>query len=1324
MTAPFLKAELINLLQDSKRKHADLRQAAEQSLADLKALTVSSEAQLAAGVDVQLRVLQTLPSLFQYYADQIEGDTLVTTFDLCAKLQGSKVAAVSNTAAATVQQLVSSIFEKAAKHETSASATVSTEVQLDNGGLTTVTGARSDVLRIVQDFCRVLESAAPETYNIGAFSKSFVLELLESILANHEKQILNCTEQSQLLQCRLMPLVTRCLMDSEKDREKGAFSTAVRAARVLIVCLKKYMAIVARQCESALAFLIRQLDSHDNAASATAWTRALSLEVFKSLYSAPDLVQRMFSLFDQQDGHATIMKDYMACLVKLASEKPSLIGVGQQSTMPSNPITVRDVMDEAVTLETGVAGVMSTNGGSQLSARGISSQFSLARVPLLDTFDKQDAPSIPETYVYSLVLQCIDAIAESLARLVISSKTLTTDDERKRRDSDTATTPQSEGMMTCAQLIEECWPALLASCSTFLYAALDNDFYHNLVRSFQKIAHVAGLLRLTTPRDAFLTTLAKAAIPAEAFSQAYAPGAGGASSHGHLTGEVPTSPSFTDTPSSQVPDSPRPSRFSTRNLLCLRALLNLGIALGATLSHEAWFIIVETLWYADMAVGISTQSTARLSDRKSIDVEHASAAEVSKGTLGNEVLAVETAATKMIEATSDHPDSAFKGLLLSLLMLSGFTMQGVPIGAFAESPSAILSPGGTRRSSLAVAKVQRTRRSVSFTASKPRIQEEELAFVLGRISDLVRVNFARLSRAQDDEGLWPILSGALVSVISNNEMSAAQRTKAGNILNAAASNAMKLASSLQDIPERGHIQLRSLKVLQRQVSVLHSKPGSGALPAPSLTAGRSGAIEAHAQVLDTLHAALEDCGEALVAGWDIVFSLISSVFQAVDRDIHEPAQSETASSPSRQIHSTSDTAPSVTLVSWSPRLIKAAFRSLQLLSSDFLPSLSAACLLDLITAFYRFTIQTEEFNIALTTSSSFLTISDFLRSRNSEHGFGCAIESRLGEHFDLQSLAALIAASQEAAVLNDALWMTLLIRLASLSGDSRLELRNSVMQTLTHILHAASTDLTPRGWAICLEKVILVVADINLVLVRQQLVDTVAREPSRPDHEQQSATVDSAVLVISSLSQLIAANFHAISSGESFAESWSRLLHMLESTIELGHLKISEAVLSGLRSLLSEISASPTGPTQHDGQTKQAWDFWVRLQLTSPAKDTPKLDNPNQDAYLAYLSVFHELYRLRKATLAEAEIEHAIACFESIVTRSVLPRYSTDVDRLNEVQSTTLGLVRTLCDDKPASQACLLQCLSRFSDLCLVNRQSNEDDDEEQQEHHQEHDKR
>lgn len=57
-------------------------------------------------------MLQALPSLLQNYATKLRGKLLVNAFQLCFLLHNSKTAVISHTAAAALQQLVASTFEK------------------------------------------------------------------------------------------------------------------------------------------------------------------------------------------------------------------------------------------------------------------------------------------------------------------------------------------------------------------------------------------------------------------------------------------------------------------------------------------------------------------------------------------------------------------------------------------------------------------------------------------------------------------------------------------------------------------------------------------------------------------------------------------------------------------------------------------------------------------------------------------------------------------------------------------------------------------------------------------------------------------------------------------------------------------------------------------------------------------------------------------------------------------------------------------------------------------------------------------------------------
>jgi hypothetical protein len=64
------------------------------------------------GLDVQLKILQALPSLLQNYGDDLNGELLAGALNICTVLQASKNGIVNNTAAATLQQLVVAVFDK------------------------------------------------------------------------------------------------------------------------------------------------------------------------------------------------------------------------------------------------------------------------------------------------------------------------------------------------------------------------------------------------------------------------------------------------------------------------------------------------------------------------------------------------------------------------------------------------------------------------------------------------------------------------------------------------------------------------------------------------------------------------------------------------------------------------------------------------------------------------------------------------------------------------------------------------------------------------------------------------------------------------------------------------------------------------------------------------------------------------------------------------------------------------------------------------------------------------------------------------------------
>ena len=1147
----------------------------------------------------------------------------------------------------------------------------------------------------MDDLCRLVDGEQLQFLRIKSLSLTFTLELIESTVINGGSLFVGHPELTQVLRTRLMPLTVRYLS------ERHSFAQTVRVARILLVCLKRYMSLLTAESEMALGLLTHLLEPDGTAP----WKRVICMELFRALYAEPGLVRLIYSLYDGKDGRKNILKDHMASLVRLASEKPSLIGVGNQSTVPTRVEQSRSITEEQITLEAGgVAGVIGTSVPStETNIPGVSSQWSVIRTSYMDTLDKTDAPPPPETYIYSLVLNCINTFSEGLAKFILpltvpefktkrknriaiseqdpSSPTVSSDlqsptwkltQDQKTKKSPAPTNPlaleshpQISAIRICAGIIEHCWPAVLATCSTFLYAALDDELYHNLVRSFQKLAHVAGLLRLSVPRDAFLTTLGKAAMPPDTGSIRSGTGATSTSDSQNSN----ASDKRRKGPETALVGSPLPADassdsnsvlLSTRNLLCLRALLNLGIALGPILDQPAWSIIFETLQDIDLLIGVSSVSTTKYSS--SGDAATSLSIDVPKANLGAEITAVQTASSKMLESTGGYPGDSFSAILAALLNLSRFTEEASQHDSSERVSSASRSPQSTR----ALGHMRKSTRRVSLTVGKSRTQDEQLRFVLEKADELSKANLERLSSLdENDFHAWRSLTDSLISSAAHVEVSNGLRLRASEVLNNLVFQTMRETDN-DDHSTRNERQLRNLQTLIKQVNSLYSSNLPGSYPTV--------VVEIHEQTLEVLKNVLEQYAETFVDGWALVFDLISSVFGDVLAE--ETPEADTTRKESR-----------LSLLADSSRLIRAAYRSLQLVASDFLSLLPAPCRLDLVNSLSDFASQQQDFNISLTTTSSFWNVSDFLQGQIEKF----TVESHVDASVKEEALATL-AKDNDASVSRNSLWLLSLLRIVDLATDSRSEIRNCAVHTLLRIFDAYGQQLSPKAWRLCLNRVIFqMVEDVQVEIAN------VLKKGSEVNSDELKPWIDTTVVMIKGSSELMTTFFDSIIADEEFDRSWERLLYYFQLLIGLGLLDFSEAVFSSLSNILLRVQTSTNFSKR---ALESTWSLWASGHPSSK-EDLLDLDIPNQGSALAYLRTFEQLYRLHKDSLTRERIVSILENMRALAWNSVLPRYSPDIDHPSTLQSLIIACTKSICLDKEDSQPELLLCLADYVDSAL-----------------------
>lgn len=1215
-------------------------------------------------LDIQLKVLQALPSFLQNYASNLTGKLLITAFQVCFLLYTSKTAVVSNTAAAALQQLVNSTLEKAAIDEYGPSKDESVVEVPIGGGTVAIYGAALDAYRLLDDICLLTDGQPPRFLPAAALAPNFGLELLESVLSNNADTVMAHPEQIHVLRTRLVPLIIRILS------ERATFSNTVRTMRLLRLIISRLLFALAPECEVALSLLNHMLDPD----AAAVWKRALCLEVFRSIHSEPDLVRSIYAHYDSADEKRNIVRDHLGSLVRLASERPAIIGLGQQSSIPTSLGQSHDSGEQAAVQAGGLVGsIGATSAATDSNRPGISNQWSTVRIPCIDLLDKSEPPSLPATYIYSLALNCVTTFSEGLARFLLPF-TVPADSRSKRKQTpaqpieepDQTDGPgmkmsrtQSCGgrripanpltlkdhvlysqISTSGHMVEHCWPALLAASSTFLNATLDSENYHALVRSFQKFTQIAGLLDLATPRDAFLTTLGKHAVPTM-HSTAIAP-------QNHVRGP---SDELTDSDrdSSPAPSTHRQSTdlaipiMNTRHLLCLRALLNLGIALGPVL-ERSWTIILDTLLQAELILSVSGQAGRKQSKRLASKADNEAAAENADGVedLGIEITAAEIAATRLFETTSDLSSDAFFNFLRCLCSL--LHIEDYAQGVLDE----LLSPQPAARKHQKV-------RSISSFAMEGGALGQSNGFVIDKLDDVVQSNVVRLLGPVTSESGWDILVEVLNETISTHRARSDVRLKAANAL-----NDLLVAVAVSEEPssseERDAVRGRSLDALLDEILSLRKGTQQ------TTKSSQSCESEIHRLALEALKSILEHCGDSLDVGWSSVLATINSIFGASSQDTaaaHVP----------------------------SAKLVRSAFDSLQLVCSDFLSNVPSPNLLSLLDTLHSFCTQDQDLNISLTTATFFRNVSDYLQRAG---GRITLQSSGLGVPTDTDLLRWAKDGNVEKST--PALWIYLLLRLELLSTDARLEVRHSSLHTLFRIFDACLDQLTVSAVQICFSTILAKLLEAN----EDQFSKARVLSQSESREDLTGSWNETAIVAIEGIAGLFSQWLESFRGNGSVATMCQELFGHFITMLDRHILSISNAVFTGSSKILTVIESAESIESKEHLVVDKGWEMWENGNPASHIDDSERKRNDNQDALASYLNCLQNLQRLTGDRLGVEQVGSITAQLRVCVVNSTASAYSTDVDRMTSVQELVLKSLTLITTTDVAAVPKLVESISGF----------------------------
>ncbi|KAG2037155.1 hypothetical protein BDR03DRAFT_1092081 [Suillus americanus] len=1337
----FLVTELQSLASESRRKHPEIREAAEKSLAILRSSPEQATASLASdsaqsddllrpvfmgcatknakvvaislgslqrlialkavpqsavalivstmndamsqGVDIQLRILQTLVSLITNFPS-IHGELLGEALLLCFRLQDSRIAVVSSTAAATLRQLVMFIFEKMVnedRQESNGTPELS-EATLPDGSTKALGPCAKDAFSVFEDLCLLANSEKPNFLKLDYLHKTFALELIESVLTNYHELFRKHTELSMLLQHHLCPLILKSLSD------RHVFPLTLRCTRVVFLILKQFSFELETEAEVFLMLLIRMISEDtdasnpDHSGSRPIWTRVLAMEIMRGVCSDAELVRNIWDRYDAQQPGSKVFSSLIVALKRLVTEKPALLGVSPQmmgvgvshagdSATPSGSNYGLDVGGVAGMVATAASATVSGVVGIIGSGAGLSVQNSAMKLQCIDQLDKADSPPIPEAYIYLLAVQCIVSLCEGFASftgplytsiMVQRPRAAGEPVIRAPAALDFSTLPQddpaTQHLTIVRSMVENGWPALLAALSFIISTNLSDELFIDVLSSYQALTNVAGMLALSTPRDALFNSLSKFAIPSRVVS----------SLESYTEPPTPrTSTSFTDNLGLTAPI--QAPGLSERNLACLKVLVSSALFLAGSLG-ESWYGILEALQNADYVLNVkaSQASTNRRMNTPMTPSRSVSAmSSTEQGKVARHPLLMDidsesvlAAVQRLFDASKNLEDSAFQDFVTALCKLSSEM-----VGMQSDGSTLIESDD-----SLSPVPISPHRRRVSGIHLPRTLRQGD--FGVERLGSVATLNFHRLVY-RAPEVAWNTTTNHLLWVMGLSSAPQSIRVQAARVLDEILTVVPRNLSSTGDLQAK--VQRRVLDVLFKQIV-----PVSSDVPATSTN------IELRRMGLETLHQILQASGHTFVVGWGSIFEMLGSICkpaalsrsQSVD-SISTLSLQETPRQKPLSLGYVNDRGYTA--------LVKIAFQSLKLVC-DSVSVLSPEDLRLCIKTLGQFGRQADT-NIALTAAESLLwSVSDSIQAKRKD-------------------------AEMEPEY--SALWMCLLLEVLGLCTDARHEVRVGAIQTLFRAMQLYGATLTLDTWNDCIWKITFPLLDAISIETRRSAFEPgvllnsglAAQSPEHAWDESKSLALQSIGSIISEF--LVIKIMHL----DSFSKAWSVFVTHVHDTVSLDRRNLSPPALLCLGKVVKALSGADASLQV---KVSEAWEcVWkacsdmgsMVLQggssQLSPSANTTQLHRAfTQESLVALVDVIRSTRSISLAQTKEwplQRLNRLMEILKGVLTYPNSTDYRPDVDGLSPVQVVVLDAIADIKLTGSGVPSLVLRDLSEFSTL-------------------------
>ena len=787
-------------------------------------------------MEIQLKVLQVVPIFFKTYGKFIYGPLCKKLLLCCSNLLHvpNKAPVVVGTASATLQQLIDEIFDRLSIG--SVEDDKQFEVLISNNETTKVNVYRYDANKLFDNICSLNEINTNGSINdedmlldIGDIPIDYGLEILESILKNSQKNLLECEDLQYLLRVKAIPLLLRCISSSKH------FSTAVRSCRCLKLLIRKeYLSMLELELEVILSLLIHGISVESNLSG---WQRVLSLELFKDLSQDPEIVNTLYMDYDNYPDKKHVFK-------YLLKECIDLLNSPEYITFLA-PSVVVEKMDSPL----------------------ITTENSVVKTRFMHLLDKSSAPSINITYIISLVLTISNHLCEGLSKSALESSPLERTDEDKQREEG------SGNGSSVVKVYSGLFSGLFEINKLFLYStSLETSIFHLVVRAFQKLAHSAGVLSLDDKLRACMKLFSILITNNASLTQFSVNDLSDTTKDQNV--KTISAPKVANSPVETTKDSTRaisvamknkeikrrlhPRNVNSRQVSLLRALVSLSISLGPIFDSESWkYTFLTWQWISYYIYGPSADF------KESFYSEDIPPPPILTK---SDVTSIESSLTKFFESTSSYSCSTFHLLLTRLILDSKNTLtleqtnlnhaNGIGYHPLDENDEII-----------------------------PCIYNK--AFFVNKIGELATYNCKKFISGKNGKELWSLISTYMIKLISNREMENDSLRLYSvrvftDIIKKAISEVGNSDEQEDKIKQFGTLENLIIDSLMATINSIKQ-----------LDIGKqeiyNGTINVESdilfQLLLTLKEILNEFGELLMNSWTNIFNIINSPFEWTVEDI-------------------------------------------------------------------------------------------------------------------------------------------------------------------------------------------------------------------------------------------------------------------------------------------------------------------------------------------------------------------------------------------------------------------------------------------------------